>query len=301
MKKFERKYYQGLSPLPERFLHAFRGLANVWKREPNFKIEALFALAVLAAMIILPLSGTEMAVLVLIIALVLSLEIVNSIVEQVLDAWHPQLSEKTKRIKDTMAGAVFLASFTSVVIGGLILLQPIVAFDRRVRGFIEYIQTPQILNVAEILTMLGGWKVIVPLTLITGAILTVRKKYKLLSLLFGSVFVGQAIVWILKIFLGRARPSDMEVSIGANGFSFPSGHVFMITVFLLSLGYIANKYLVKGKTKTIWFFVGLIILTVALTRVVLSVHWISDVFGGALLGLFWFLLWFGLNERFFES
>ena len=31
-------YYKGHSPLPERFLHAVRGLSHVWHKEPNFKI-----------------------------------------------------------------------------------------------------------------------------------------------------------------------------------------------------------------------------------------------------------------------
>ena len=73
-------------------------------------------------MIALPVSRSDRATLLLLIGLVLSLELVNSTVERILDIVEERLHPKVKDAKDIMAGAVFIAALTALVVGITILL-----------------------------------------------------------------------------------------------------------------------------------------------------------------------------------
>lgn len=120
-------YHKGRLSLVGRFAHALRGVGYGWQKEPNFRIEVFAAVLVIALMIILPLTSIERAVLILTIFLVLGVELINSVLERMLDVVHPKFSPEVGRIKDTMAGVVFLAAATSIAVAGLILLRPLLA------------------------------------------------------------------------------------------------------------------------------------------------------------------------------
>ena len=291
----ESDYYKGKSPLIERFLHAFRGIGYAWDKEQNFRIEILFALAVLGALVILPVSPIERAILVLIIALVLSLEMINSVFERLLDVIHPKFSPEVKRIKDTLAGVVFLASSSSIIIATLILVKHLIFLDSLIQESLFRIRSPLVISFAEIATSLGEWKLILVVTFFLVIFLIYKKRYLLIGLLLGSVLPAGFFALALKLFFGRTRPPGIELV--ESGYSFPSGHVFIGTVFWLAFTYIlTDKY---RKNSFVWFIPAIIIPLIAFTRIILSVHWVSDIAGGFLFGLFWFLFWFGLNERFF--
>lgn len=92
----------------------------------NFKIQLVAAVIVLIAALVLSVGTTELAVLILCIAWVLSLELINTALEKNVDLacdkhYHPL----AKAAKDVAAGAVLLASFASVIIGLLILGPPL--------------------------------------------------------------------------------------------------------------------------------------------------------------------------------
>lgn len=291
------EYYKGKAALVDRFGHAFRGVGYAWKREPNFKIETGIAVLVLSVMAVLPLSFVERAVLVLIITLVLTLEVVNSVFERMLDLIHPKFSPEVKHIKDTLAGAVLLSSLASLVIGGFILAPAFLAYDATVNQWILNIDAPSLFIIAKTLTLLGSWQLILGLVLILSPWLLYKKRHEILSLLLGSVVVGEMIVLILKNFFERARPAFVNLD-GLSGASFPSGHALVGAAFWLTVGYILTGY--STKRKYLWTGIGIIILLVALSRVILSVHWLSDVVAGLLLGTVWFLLWFGINKKLFR-
>jgi len=102
------------------FRHALRGIARVASTEQNFRIQLVVAVAVFGAMFGLRLSALEMAFLTLAIALVLVLELLNSIFERMADMLRPTLHDLVRDVKDIMAGTVLVAAVGAVVIGVLI-------------------------------------------------------------------------------------------------------------------------------------------------------------------------------------
>jgi len=102
------------------FHYAARGIFKVAREEQNFRVELAAAAGVAALMFLFELSGTEKAILTLAIALVLVLELLNSIFERMVDLQKPRLHPYVEDIKDIMAGTVFAAAIGSVIIAVLI-------------------------------------------------------------------------------------------------------------------------------------------------------------------------------------
>ena len=103
--------------LKKSFHYAHRGLERVIKEEQNFALELSIAIVIIILAILSKFKAVEWAVLVLTISLVLLTEVFNSAVERVSDLLKPRLDIYVKEIKDIMAGAVFLAASTAVVVG----------------------------------------------------------------------------------------------------------------------------------------------------------------------------------------
>ena len=103
------------------FRNGLRGV-RVGFIENNFRL--MFALAVLAlgGIIFFPLERWEAVVVVFLIGAVLSVELINSQFERVLDIIKPTYDKRIKNIKDISAGAVLVISITSLVIGLIIFI-----------------------------------------------------------------------------------------------------------------------------------------------------------------------------------
>ena len=102
-------------------------------------------------------------------------------------------------------------------------------------------------------------------------------------------FIGaQATTWSLKFITARVRPHFLE-GITAASPSFPSAHA---TVSTAVYGFLALAIAAGApQGKAIVFAVGsLLILCICFSRMLLSLHYLSDVLAGVLVGLFWLLL-----------
>jgi undecaprenol kinase len=105
----------------ERLGFALAGIRIVWRRERSFRTQSLFALAAIAALVLLRPGWIWAAIIGLCIALVLALEMVNAALEYLIDRVHPDIAEEIKFAKDAAAGAVLVASMASLGIGAMML------------------------------------------------------------------------------------------------------------------------------------------------------------------------------------
>lgn len=104
------------------FRYAWNGIKEVYKTEKNFRIHLMIALIVIGAAFVLELSPLEWTAIMIVIAIVLSLEMINSAIEKLLDHIAPEQHPVIGSIKDITAGAVLVASIGSVIIGIIIFL-----------------------------------------------------------------------------------------------------------------------------------------------------------------------------------
>lgn len=106
------------------FIIAFKGIGFAFK-ERNFLIDVFCAIAAIILAFILKISHLEWIAVLFCIALVLCLEMFNTVIEKTIDHLHPQQHQKAGEIKDIAAGSVLVAAIFSVVIGGVIFLPKI--------------------------------------------------------------------------------------------------------------------------------------------------------------------------------
>ncbi len=109
--------------LTKSFQYAGRGLFKIIKEEQNFRVELLAAGVVVVLALFFKISRVEAVVLILVSALVLIMEIVNSAVESISDALKPKIDIYVKRIKDMVAAGVMVAAITAVIVGIIIFSQ----------------------------------------------------------------------------------------------------------------------------------------------------------------------------------
>lgn len=103
--------------------YALQGLKYVYQRERNFRVQCVVAIFVLGGTVFFQFDTWEYILIILLCTSVLTLEILNSAVEVMLDILKPRLSAQVEVAKDIMAGAVFLVSLCSGIVG-LILFAP---------------------------------------------------------------------------------------------------------------------------------------------------------------------------------
>ena len=109
------------------FRHAINGMTILFREEHNAWIHVLFAFCVLTGGLLFRVSAVEWVLLVLSIALVISLEVLNSALENVCDAFSPERHPLIKKAKDLAAAAVLISAMASVVVGLIIFIPKILA------------------------------------------------------------------------------------------------------------------------------------------------------------------------------
>ena len=109
-------------PITRSFGYAFEGIRTGILKERNMKIHCLAVILVTAAGTFLGLSAVEWCICLLLFALVISLELVNTAVEAVVDLVTEERKPLAKIAKDTAAGVVLFASLAAVIIGCIIFI-----------------------------------------------------------------------------------------------------------------------------------------------------------------------------------
>lgn len=105
--------------------YAFKGALLLIRTEASIKIQVFIAVIVTIAGFFFNISSTEWIVQLLAIGLVMSVEGINTAIEEIANFIHPEHHNKIGLIKDIAAGAVFIASVFASIIGLIIYLPKI--------------------------------------------------------------------------------------------------------------------------------------------------------------------------------
>jgi undecaprenol kinase len=108
------------------FSYAFQGIRTAFKNEPNLRIHSVFAIAALILGIIFRLNYLEWMLLAFTIFYVITLELLNTVMEAFVDLVSPEMSPYAKIAKDVSAACVLLAAILSVVVGLILFLPKII-------------------------------------------------------------------------------------------------------------------------------------------------------------------------------
>ena len=101
----------------------------------------------------------------------------------------------------------------------------------------------------------------------------------------------------LKHFFHRHRP-PLPIIKGVSGYSFPSGHALSSFIFFSILMYLAwNEPMPQARKYAVMVFLFFCPLAIGLSRVVLNVHYATDVTGGFCLAIVWVILSFIILKK----
>ena len=109
-------------PLYKSFGYAFEGIFAVIKKERNMQIHCCMMVLVILAGLFFQISAVEWCICFVLFGLIMSLELVNTAVESVVDLVTEERKPLAKLAKDAAAGAVLLASIMAAVAGLIIFL-----------------------------------------------------------------------------------------------------------------------------------------------------------------------------------
>lgn len=118
----------GKNPLYKSFGYAFEGIFAGIRGERNMKIHCFAAMCVIVAGVLFHISVTEWCICLVLFGLILSLELVNTAIEAVVDLVTEDKKPLAKLAKDTAAGAVLIAAVMAAMAGLLIFVPKLVSF-----------------------------------------------------------------------------------------------------------------------------------------------------------------------------
>ena len=150
--------------------------------------------------------------------------------------------------------------------------------------------SPLLIDVWKVVSLLGSpaWFYV----LVGGAAIYMwRRGHPRIALfLVATGLLGGLLNSTVKVIVDRPRPTWAEPVATAGGMSFPSGHAMAVTVNYGAL-LLAFLPLIARRWRPYAVGVGVtIILAVGISRLVLGVHYVTDVLGGYLLGAAWLAL-----------
>lgn len=108
-----------MHPFLKSFIYAYKGI-KVALSQRNMKVHILCALITMITANILNISLTEWCIILICIGNVLSLEIINTAIEALVDLVEPNQNPIAGKVKDLAAGAVLVFSIISAMIGIMI-------------------------------------------------------------------------------------------------------------------------------------------------------------------------------------
>lgn len=102
--------------------YATKGAWMLLRNEASIQVQAVIAVIVTVTGFYFEISPTEWILQTLTIALVMSIEGLNTAAEEMADFIHPNFHKKIGYIKDVAAGAVFFAALAAVIVGCIIYI-----------------------------------------------------------------------------------------------------------------------------------------------------------------------------------
>ena len=145
-------------------------------------------------------------------------------------------------------------------------------------------------QLADLMTHLGGTRIVIAITIVVAAWGWWRYKSFQVALFMITVAAGQAIINNgLKWMIDRDRPDIAQLA-PWSGSSFPSGHSAAAAATYFGAAYVLTLRSRRSIKAVAFAAAAFIAIAVAATRAVLGVHWLTDVIAGFSVGFAWFLI-----------
>ena len=210
----------------------------------------------------------------------------------------PPTREARELVLDLAAGFAFVVGLMSLFLGiadEIGLDEALGRFDDHLADALRQQLQPQTLRLFAALTRFGDVEVLATVGLIVGVWLLWRGQ-RGLAACWGAALAGNGILnRMLKALFERSRPLHEHGWVLEPDWSFPSGHASGAAVTYGMLAYVWIRQWRGAQALLLPCAIALILL-VGYSRIVLQVHYFSDVLAGYLSGGAWLVVCIGAAE-----
>ncbi len=221
-------------------------------------------------------------------------------VARVLRRFERQLAYVGRRLRPNAAfGLSLTAGLASLALVGWafgILVEDVISrndlagLDGGVYNFFLDHRAPLLTSAARLVSDLGGTA---PLSVVTigfaGLVWSRTRRPRDLLLPLLAAGGSWALVELVKMAVHRPTPPVAGMLVGAGRFAFPAGPATQSVACLLTVAFVASGVLRSWRSKVVVVTAALSVSgLVGVSRLVLAVHWFTDVLGGWALGALWF-------------
>jgi len=206
------------------------------------------------------------------------------------------VTDETPKVRRLQERPLILASSPTAirvslglwVFGGLLFLFLAVPFladivqvlDDAVWELVVRLEFDVAAAIAEILDLLGSTAVTAPIMIAVAVYLLVRRRWEAFWFWVLAMATSQVLIGPMKALYERPRPPDSLVS--TSNWSFPSGHAVAGAAIAVALVIVLVP--AGPKRRAYEILAAAFAFTMALSRVYLRAHWLTDVLAGAALG-----------------
>ncbi|MBR2970157.1 MAG: phosphatase PAP2 family protein [Clostridia bacterium] len=183
-------------------------------------------------------------------------------------------------ILGAIAGMLFLAFICLAI---LVNKNYLFKIDSQTIRVVNNIRSIGLNYFVKVFTYLGSVIILVPVAIILFFVIKgKREKIFVIS----TFTLAAALSTAMKYLVARNRPDGIAI-IEEIGYSFPSAHTVLSLVVYGMVIYMMLKFMKNKPLKIILSIIlAILVIAVALSRVYLGVHFMSDIFGGWILGFF---------------
>ncbi len=172
------------------------------------------------------------------------------------------------------------------------------AFDHRLYDVVLGVRQESLLILAYAVTFFANTLTVILIGLFSAAVFTWKWHQK--NLFFGiatTLLIGQLLSSGFKLLFARARPENVLPILTESTYSFPSGHAMAAAALYGFLAYAVITHTKHPKTAKILVATVVGILLIDMSRLVLGVHFLTDVIAGNMIGCIAFCIGIFVSER----
>ena len=187
-----------------------------------------------------------------------------------------------------MIALLLLAIFFAIVLWQVQSGGVLVTLDGLVNAGLKAIRTRATLGAGAWISQIGTGAAGAIVCLVASGALASSGRTRWIAPIWIAFIGAQVTTWPLKFITARQRPDFLD-GITAASPSFPSAHA---TVSMAVYGVIALA-IADGADQGRWVVfavAAILILSISFSRLLLSLHYLTDVLAGATIGLFWVLI-----------
>lgn len=160
--------------------------------------------------------------------------------------------------------------------------------DSSVHAWARKTRTSGATTFFTVMTIIGTPVGLCAIMLVAAVYLIMQNHWRWAAYLFFTGTVGGLLNLWLKSTFARARPELAEALRDAHGYSFPSGHAMGATMVFGALSYLALRIFRRWRWRaTALALTSSMVVAIAVSRIYLGVHWISDIAAGISAGVVW--------------